>query len=493
MLYLASLGVCAGIAVALLFHPPLFFAGFVLLCAAALFVFGKREKKFLLCAVVLAAAVLGLVRTVVFEYAESAQTLTQYAGKTVAVVGRIVDDPETRATSVHAQIQVELVDDEPASGTLLAVLDRTTKISYGDTVEVSGTVVLPEAFITNTGHEFDYPGYLRVRGVSAMIQRATLESDTPGGFSIVGGLFSIKHAFEHSLERVMPEPHVSLLEGILLGERRSVPKDLTQAFVNSGLIHVVVLSGYNISIVSEGVFRVCAFLPRAAGFGAGGVSIILFALMAGGGATTIRACVMALITIIARYYNRPTVALRALALAAMLMVLWNPPTLLFDPSFILSVLATFGLITLSPWTESWLVRYRIFRHKHLLGLRSIAASTIAVQIFVLPALLYFTGVLSFLALPSNVLALPVVPPTMLLGFISGILSMLHPVLAFVPVFVTGLLLSWMMLVANTSSNFPFSTVIVAAFPVWVAVVVYVPLACVAMLLYSRTASPPHPN
>ena len=442
---------------------------------------------------VLAAASLGLVRTAVFEYGESRETLVQYADQTITVAGRVVDDPEMRATSVHANVAVESVDGERASGTLLVILERTTKISYGDKVEVSGLVGLPQTFLTNTGHEFDYPGYLRVRGVSAMMQRATLRSDTPGGFSLVGLLFSIKHFFEGSLERVMPEPQVSLLEGILLGERRGVPQDLTQAFVNSGLIHVVVLSGYNISIVSEGVFRVFSFLPRAVGFGAGSVSIVLFALMTGGGATTIRACIMALITIVARYYHRPTVALRALALAAAVMALWNPPTLLFDPSFILSVLATFGLITLSPSVEQFLFRFKLLRHKRMLGVRSIAASTIAVQIFVLPALLYFTGVLSFLALPANVLALPVVPLTMLLGFISGILSMLHSVVAFVPVFVTDLLLSWMMLVANTTSNIPYATTIVAAFPAWVVAVVYIPLTWISILQYWRNETPPHSN
>jgi competence protein ComEC len=280
---------------------------------------------------------------------------------------------------------------------------------------------------------------------------------------------------------LFPQPDSSLLEGIELGERRALPEDLTHAFITSGLVHVVVLSGYNVSIVAESMLRVTSFLPKTLNYGVGGILMILFALMSGGGATTVRACLMGLIAILARYLNRPTDALRALVVAAAAMIMWNPLVALYDPSFILSVLATFGLITLSGTIER-----KLFFIPTMFGLRSIAASTLSVQIFVLPALLFITGVLSFVALPANMLALPVVPFAMLLGFLAGMAGLFHPILAYPFAIMDDLLLRWMMLVAMTADALPFSSVVAPAFPVWVAVAEYIPLTAFAIFVYIKS-------
>lgn len=451
----------------------------------------QHQKLFFLLGILLAGAALISFRFEQILATEQAAQLPRSVGETAEVTGVVTNDPERRETSLHVYIAVKTVGDEQVQGTLLAILPRDEKISYGDTVVVHGNISTPEAFETDSGRIFDYPNYLRVRGVSVIMRYATVEQVEEGGWSLYAFLFSLKHSFETSLERILPEPNVSLMEGILLGARRGIPEDLTHAFVISGLIHVVVLSGYNISIVADAMLRALVFLPRTLRFVTGGTMMILFALMTGAGATTVRASIMGLIAILARYLNRPTSALRALGLAAFLMVVWNPLSLVYDPSFILSVLATFGLITLSPWVEGWLPKF----FDRAPSIKSIAASTIAVQIYILPALLYFTGVLSFVSLPANILALPAVPFTMLFGFMSGLLGLLHPLLGILPGAVANVLLEWMLFVAYSTAAFPFSATIVAEFPAWVAVVVYVPLTLFAIKKFraSQTSLPSPSN
>jgi len=440
-------------------------------------------RALLFCAALGALVVVYSVRLQHVIQQERAQEILVFVGETVKVEGVVVNDPERRETSLHAYVAVRGVDGVPSSGGVLAILPRDTRVSYGDVVIVRGKVSLPENFETDTGREFDYKNYLRVRGVTALMRYADVVAVEDGGWSVKKSLYTLKHSFEASLEKIFPEPHVSLLEGILLGARRGIPDDLTAAFVVAGLIHVVVLSGYNISIVAEAMLRALSFLPRRYGFFIGCAMMILFALMTGAGATTVRATIMGLIALLARYLNRPTAALRALVLAGVVMVLWNPLVLLYDISFILSMLATFGLITLSPWVEKKLPPF----FDRVPNIKSIAASTIAVQIFILPALLYFTGVLSFLALPANILALPVVPLVMLLGFVSGLLGLVHPALAVLPAVVAHALLEWMMTVATAVAAIPFSATIVTEFSVWIAVAVYVPLTWFAWWCYRGSA------
>ncbi len=439
---------------------------------------------FFLCAVLVGAA-----RTEIFEIGEAERSLAPYVGKERVVEGRVVNDPERRETSLHAYVEVASIDGADVQGKLLATLPREAQLLFGDRVRIKGSLELPETFETNTGRVFDYPSYLRVKGVSAVMRYATVEESERGGWSVQGTLFSIKHSFEASLRKLLPEPDVSLAEGILLGERRGIPDDLTQALVVVGLIHIVVLSGYNISVVAEQALRFFnLFLSRRVALVVGAGAIIFFAIMVGAGATVVRATLMGLIAILARVLGRPAAALRALGVAALAMALWNPSVVLYDPSFILSMIATFGLITLSPAVEG-----KLLFVTERFGLRSVLASTIAVQIYILPALLYMTGIFSLFALVANALVLPLVPSVMLVSFAAGVAGLINTVLALPFAVVAHALLVWMVGVAEVVAALPFSSGVVAAFPAWVAVGVYIPLTAFAIWCYRRSASLTHSN
>ncbi|HEY4501624.1 MAG TPA: ComEC/Rec2 family competence protein [Candidatus Paceibacterota bacterium] len=435
-------------------------------------------------AVALCVLAVGYARWELLRYWEDKSSLVGFADRAAVVAGRVSGDPDRRATSLRVPITVEAINGQSAFGHLLAVLPRETSLEYGDRVEVRGLIELPQAFETDTGRVFDYPGYLRVRGLSVVMQRAVLREHTPE-FALLQPLYRLKHAFEHALESVLPEPEVSLLEGMLLGERGGLPSALLQAFIIVGLVHIVVLSGSNIAIVAEGMFRLLGAVPRLPRkyiFILGFAAIVLFALMTGGGAATVRAVIMGSIAIVARYLRRPEAALRALIIAAVAMVLWNPLVLWLDHGFILSVLATFGLITLSPYIETKLTRLPAWGH---FNIRSIVATTLAVEIFILPALLYTSGILSFVSLPANVLVLPLLPIVMLLGFVAGLSALVHPLLGLIPALLAQVVLKVIILVAQGAAALPFASATVIPFPGWVVALVYVPITWLALRIYSR--------
>lgn len=430
---------------------------------------------------ILCCGVLLVVRcSVVFLAPEP--PLAARTGAMAVLAGAVSDDPDQRAASLRVTLDVTHVNGERAEGRALVVLPRDTKLSFGDRLEARGMLEEPEAFLTDTGREFDYKRYLRARGVHMLMQNAELRSHKTGPLSVRKALFALKHSLERALETVMREPHVSLMEGLLLGERGGLSSSLTQAFVLTGLIHIVVLSGYNIGVVSEWTLRLFEWvLPRRTALAGAGIVLVLFALMAGGGMATLRAMLMGVIALVARYLRRPQAALRALVCAAAVMLAWNP-LVLFDTGFILSITATFGLITLSPAVEAKLAFLKPA------GVRAAAATTIAVQMFVLPALLYITGVLSFVSLPANIVVLPLVPLAMCMGFVAGTLALVHPYLGLVPGFMSDMLLGGILSFTTWSAALPHAAVVVPPFPVWVALAAYVPLTLVALRLY-RSGSP----
>jgi competence protein ComEC len=224
---------------------------------------------------------------------------------------------------------------------------------------------------------------------------------------------------------------------------------------------MVVLSGYNITVVINAIARLLAWLPRTLRFGASGFGVAFFILMAGGAASAVRAGVMALLAMYARLSGRMFIALRALGVVAAGMVAWNPFTLAFDPSFQLSALATLGLVSFTPI---------FFEHMRWVperfGLREIVASTLGTQLAVLPLLLFQNGNLSIVALPANLLALIPVPFAMTLSFVAAIAGMLFGSYAVVLAFPAYIVLAYIIGVAQLFASLPFASVSVAAFSVW---------------------------
>ncbi len=495
LIYAVTLGALAGISLGLLFGVGAMWVIFAVAGIVVIFLsqthltptlshIRRGGRSIPIIAIALAAASLGAVRTIWHTQiiAQHAAEQAQFYDKQAVVEGTVSNDPAHSAAAVRATIDISNINTKLAHGSISISLPANTPLIYGDKIKVRGLLQAPQPFDTPQGRVFDYPHYLETQGITSVMMRATLLSRDPAEWSLTGALFSARHIFEQSLERSIPEPSAALLEGIELGDKNTMPKDLNQAFISSSLVHMVVLSGYNLSIVSEAVLRILSFLPQAAALSVGGFGMILFAIMTGGGAATIRALIMGIIAILARYFGRSSAALRALAFATGAMALWNPTSVLYDPSFILSVLATFGLITLSPTVEE---RLKFIKNE---SIRSIAASTISVQIFVLPALLYFTGIFSLVAIPANLLALPIVPSTMLAGFITGLCGLIGAWLATIPALASTTALKWIILVATTAAGLPLATLSIPAFSAWIVAAAYIPLTWWAVRVYKKTAT-----
>jgi competence protein ComEC len=281
-----------------------------------------------------------------------------------------------------------------------------------------------------------------------------------------------------SIARLYAEPDSSLLQGMLFGERRGLPQALQDTLASVGLIHIVILAGYALTLVAGAIGNAAFVLPRRYRLAVVAVLLVVYVAMTGAVAATVRASIMALIAMIARMSGRASAAMRSLAFAIIVMALWNPPMLLWDSGFIVSALATFGLIALGGSIETF---FHFIPHK--LKLREIATSTVSVQIFALPALLYYTGNLSLISIPANLLALPALPYAMLFGFLSAFLNLIHPALALIPTLMANALVHYILAVAGLMALVPMGFTTVYAFPWWGALGIYAPLTLLALNEY----------
>jgi competence protein ComEC len=398
-------------------------------------------------------------------------------GARVSYEGVVVSEPDLRDASQRIVIRANV---RGGSLRLLAVAPRTARIATGDRVFVSGTLDRPEAFADEGGRVFRYDKYLAREGIYYLLDFAyvRVEAHAPW-YSPSAALARAKRAFIAGIDAALPEPYASLASGIVIGGKSGLGTELEDAFRTSGLVQIIVLSGYNVMVVAEWVMAGLAALrlgmrPRAV-FAA--LALALFVAIAGASATSIRAALMACIALYARATGRTYAASRALLAAVALMLLWNPLYLAFDPGFGLSVAATAGLIWLAPAFESKLGAVANAFWKNAL------ATTLAAQIAVLPLLLYDTGNLSLVAVPANLLVTPFVPAAMAFSALAGVVGAAFgafaPLLAAIAAFPAYLLTAGFIFVARASAALPFAGILIPAFPFVFALAAYAAPAAIA--------------
>ncbi len=443
-----------------------------LVVGVALLIYGWRvaDRTILLSALCILIFGFGYIR---FAHLNTQESALPESGR-ITRAGTIVEYPDIRDASVRVVLETEEEHER-----VLVSLPVGTRLSYGDRVTVSGIIQIPEAFETDSGRIFDYTAYLRKQGIRRHISFASVHITTPATFSLKGTLFQLRASIESRLRSVVPEPESSLVLGMLVGGKSGLGTDLTNTFTRAGIIHIVVLSGYNITIIAELVRLLLMRVPVSVRAWGSGITIILFVVMAGADASAVRAGCMAVIALTARATGRPYVALRALALTVLAMVLWNPLILLYDPGFILSVCATLGIILFTDPISRKLIfiRWNFFKE--------IVATSLAAYCAVLPYLAYEIGAVSSVALVVNPLVLPLVPLAMLLGAVTGVLAFIPGPLALLSAFPLILLLRTLITIARVFSALPLASIIV---PPWSGVVIALIYGVLGIYWYKKSPS-----
>ena len=386
--------------------------------------------------------------------------------------GLVISEPEQKENTTRFVMKADNGEK------VLVSTDLYNPVKYGDRVKVEGKLQEPGIIDPSTssgqvtGRPFDYGKFLSKDDIYFTISFAKVEVISSGeGNWLKHALFGLKNSLISKMKVILAEPESSLLAGLILAGKTAMPKDVLEEFKRAGVIHIVVLSGYNITIIAE--FMRAVF--RSAKFSV--LGIIFFVIMTGAQATVVRAAIMVLAVVLAKVLHRDFSAPRALLAAAFLMIIHNPKILVFDPSFQLSFLATCGLIYFVPVIETFLTRIKM---PELWGIRTVLATTVATQITVLPFLIYSMGNVSLVSLPANILILLFIPIVMFVGFVATLLSYISYFVALPLSYVTHLILSWILGVSHYLGNLTFATLSISIFPFWVVIIVYMVLTIFVM-------------
>lgn len=336
------------------------------------------------------------------------------------MVGRIVSGPVFKAGRIEYRVECDSVGyrnsvAHPGVGAILRLYDSTRfdpelLPRIGDHISAVGTIAMPDR-PPNPG-AFDYSAYLRSQGIGLTMSVARVASIHIFERDALT-LFERMNASIGREVRAFADLHVRGEEGdivraLLIGERDYIDLETRREFIRTGTIHLLSVSGLHVGVIAMILFVAVSWLRnRWMQLAAFVLMIGAYSMIAGGGASIMRASLMASAVMLARVAGRLVRPLNTLGVA-FLAILLIAPDQLFDVGFQLSFASVAGIILIYGPCEraladrfGWLRRYSLVRSIVQLFLLSFSA-----QLFTLPFVLYHFGYLSVVALLVNIPAVP---------------------------------------------------------------------------------------
>jgi competence protein ComEC len=319
--------------------------------------------------------------------------------KNQTIQGKIIDFPQYKFSYNQYVIQIEGIS------TYIQIFTKLhQKYKYLDHIEMTGT--LKDIRLEDS----TWSSLYKRKGIQYLVLYPSAITNSKGYpqnliEKIKNKLFIFKTYIRSKISERFSSYTSALMLGMLFGEKNELSKEEKDIFNTAQLSHILVVSGYNISLVIVFLFWLLSPFNRAIKLVGSLGAIILFVFLIGYDASVVRAGLMGSLLIIARISHRSGSVINVLCVVVCLM-LWNDPYIVFDAGFHLSIIATYSLLIMPKFKR----------------IPEYILSTIWIFLFVSPYILYMTGSISFVGIISNSVVLFVIPFFMMLSLASLILS-----------------------------------------------------------------------
>lgn len=411
----------------------------LVLCSFMLFRSRYRERSYLLPLLILLLILVGAAKYR-FDASSTPPLPESLLNNQVTVIGTILESSATRENRTRFLVQVEtmhasLVRLSAAANVLVTVMrQRQDSIDisfrYGNRIHLTGTLYRPSPE-RNPG-EFNARAYYEAQGISLLMRVrgyrnvAVLDSHVSGGplrWMMRNCVLPVRAYMLSLIDATVRGEEGELLKGIFIGERGGIPYSTRLAFTNSGIAHILAVSGSNVAVVYAFFTMMFALLrlPRNVNIIATALGLLFYMLLTGSQPPIVRATIMALVMMGGKLLGKKSNALNSLGVAALLILFYDARQI-FDVGFQLSFLAVFSLAYCFPIARNWLPRFEQARmhHKLLLGAMELVLVTFIATVGTLPLIALYFGRVSVVGLLSNVVVVPLVGANVFLGFVSSL-------------------------------------------------------------------------
>lgn len=298
-----------------------------------------------------------------------------------------------------------------ARGNIILYLRKEThkpSLDYGSVICFDKT--LQNVRGTGNPGAFDYREYCLMHDISHQVFLA------PGEYSMLNNwhgnaftrwIFESRDALLSILRKNITEPRErGIAEALLIGYRDELDKDLVQSYSNTGVVHIIAISGLHLGMIYAALlFILRPFDKKRKLRWIKPVIIIvvlwLFSLMAGAAPSVLRAAVMFSFICIGDLFNKQSNIINSLAASAFCLLCYNP-FYLWDVGFQLSYAAVLSIILFMNPLRKWFCFPNIFLSK----LWDMCAVTVSAQVLTFPFIIYHFHQFPAFFLLSNMVVVP---------------------------------------------------------------------------------------
>jgi len=419
----------------------------VFICLVLLLGGFRSQRWWAIVAVLFAGLLLGISRG--SETQSQYDQYKQYYDQPAVMSGTLAEDPQrSGASRQRVTLSHVKVNDTSMVGETFVTIVGSHELERGDTVTVKG--MLREGFAT-------YP---------VTVPTATILKHERGKDIIR----DVREAFASAVRSVMVEPMASLGLGFVVGQRSTLPDMLDEQLKVVGLTHIVVASGYNLTILVRFVMRLLSRHSRYAAFVVSLLMIAAFVMFSGFSPSMNRAVVVTVLGLLAWYVGRRFHPVLLILYVAGATALVNPMYVWSDLGWYLSFFAFAGILVVAP-----LVIRLVYRRRDPSPFEQVVFETMSAELMALPIVALAFGTIPVFALVANIMVGIFIPLAMILTAVTGVVAMLSTSFAGVFAAATNILIGYIVAVVEWLSSLPMATANVAL-PLWVIVAWYVVIA-----------------
>jgi competence protein ComEC len=406
--------------------------------------------------------------------------LFRYTGHWVTLEGVVCSEPDLRPDKVIYKLDLTRIkigeEQSHLKARVLVQAPKQDKIyCFGDLLRIHGLLVRPDE-PGNPG-EFNYRFYLARQGIGIILRASGSEDFVLLGVKgnpFMRQLLLLKKKIIIVQQQTLPADKAALVNGIVFGTQGQIPEKLWEVFSQTGIVHILSVSGMHVGLVLAGAIALTKLLNITGLPGTLLISllVILYSLFCGMGPAVTRSALMALMFLWSHRLGRKQDWPTTLFLAALIILLWKPMAV-YDVGFQLSFSATWGILYLGPVISELLKKYTGWPA----WIQTTIWVSLAAQLATLPLVALYYNLFSPVSLLANILAVPLTTIILALGVCSGILGLFSVFSAGLINACTSAVLDVFTAIVSLLNNLPGSFISVPSppliiIPVWFIVLFY---------------------
>jgi len=320
------------------------------------------------------------------------------------------------------------------SGKVLVQIFRETPVKYGDYLQLKGKLYRPFNF--SEGEKFSYREYLERKGIKLMFsigkqgEYQVLRSAQGHGFKAAA--YRLKNRLAKIFLEHLTDNEAAIMIGVILGDRYLIPKHINELFIQTGTVHILAISGFNVGIVAFIIFVILKTLPigRRWQHVLTIFFLVFYAFLTGGQPSVVRATIMACIFLASFLLEKEVEPTNSLALAALIILLLNPMNL-FDVGFQLSFISVLAILHFHPMMMRVLGKLPFNQESRVIqAVLQCFSVSLAVWIWLAALLVYYFQIITPVTILANFVVIPFSTVLIIFGFGMVFVTLLWPPLAF---------------------------------------------------------------